>query len=175
MKTALATPETDREPAFGEHWGVTTSSKFNARKFWRGVIRPLAPAQSGDARGPVRSAVVSMSSRRSQDQPGLAFEDVRTRRDVGDFQDEAFGSHRDDGHAPLVELDRAGGADGRTDSPARPPAPTSRRCAGSCRATALPTRRRCRRLRRRGCSPSPWSPSSASATYRVAPWDCGNI
>ena len=69
IKTAQATPETDREPAFGERWGVTTSSKFKARKFWRGVMRPLAPARSGDARGRVRSAVVSMSSRRSQDQP----------------------------------------------------------------------------------------------------------
>ena len=48
---------------------VTTSSKFKARKFWRGVMRPLAPARSGDARGRVRGAVVSMSSRRSQDQP----------------------------------------------------------------------------------------------------------
>ena len=69
IKTAQATPETDREPAFGERWDVTTSSKFKARKFWRGVMRPLAPARSGDARGRVRSAVVSMSSRRSQDQP----------------------------------------------------------------------------------------------------------
>ena len=43
--------------------------KFKARKFWRGVMRPLAPARSGDARGRVRSAVVSTC--RAAD-PGLA-------------------------------------------------------------------------------------------------------
>jgi len=32
---------------------VTTSSKFKVRKFWRGAMRPLAPARSGDARGRV--------------------------------------------------------------------------------------------------------------------------
>ena len=37
--------------------------------FGEEVMRPLAPARSGGARGRVRSAVVSMSSRRSQDQP----------------------------------------------------------------------------------------------------------
>ena len=35
-KRPMPPPETDREPAFGE-LGVTTSSKFKARKFWRGV------------------------------------------------------------------------------------------------------------------------------------------
>jgi hypothetical protein len=52
-KTAQATPETDREPAFGERWGVTTSSKFKARNFCLGGLRPLAPVQSGGARGRV--------------------------------------------------------------------------------------------------------------------------
>ena len=56
-KTAQATPETDREPAFGERRGVTTSSKFKARKFWRGVMRPLAPVRSGRARGRVGARV----------------------------------------------------------------------------------------------------------------------
>ena len=49
-------PKTDREPSFGERWGVTTSSKFKARKFWRGAMRPLAPVQSGGKKG--RSARV---------------------------------------------------------------------------------------------------------------------
>ena len=52
-KTAQATPTASS--AVGERWGVTTSSKFKARKFWRGVMRPLAPVRSGGARGRVRS------------------------------------------------------------------------------------------------------------------------
>jgi hypothetical protein len=55
-----------REPAFG--WGVTTS-KFEGRKFWRGVMRPPAPARSGAARGRVRVwCGLDMSASRSQDQ-----------------------------------------------------------------------------------------------------------
>ena len=75
------------------HAAVTTSSKFKAQKFWRGVMRPLAPARSGNARGRARDAGASgsvsggllptkrcgceglglstrdMPNRRSQDQP----------------------------------------------------------------------------------------------------------
>jgi hypothetical protein len=46
-------PKTQRELAFGERWGVTTSSKVKARKFWRGALRPPAVAPSGGARGRV--------------------------------------------------------------------------------------------------------------------------
>src|SRR5215510_7803369 len=46
---------------------------------------------------------------------GLALDDVRARRDIGDLQDEAFGPHRDDGDAALVELDGAWRADHRAD------------------------------------------------------------
>ena len=48
---------------------------------------------------------------------GLALDDVRTGRDVGDFQDKAFRPHRDHGYPPLVELYRAGRADHRADHP----------------------------------------------------------
>src|SRR5439155_18113585 len=45
----------------------------------------------------------------------LALYNVRSRRDVGDLQDEAFGPHCDDGDAALVELNRPGRADRRSD------------------------------------------------------------
>ena len=42
---------------------------------------------------------------------GLPLDDVRSRGDVGNFLDVAFGAHRDHGDAPFVELNGAGGAD----------------------------------------------------------------
>ena len=48
IKTAQATPETDREPAFGERWGVTTSSSSKHENFgaelcvrWRQLDRGM--------------------------------------------------------------------------------------------------------------------------------------
>ena len=35
----------------GVRWSITTGSKFKVRKFWREVMRPPAPVQSGGARG----------------------------------------------------------------------------------------------------------------------------
>ena len=37
-------------------WSNTTSSKFKARKFWRGGMRPLAPVRSGPPRGRANGA-----------------------------------------------------------------------------------------------------------------------
>jgi hypothetical protein len=92
---------------YGERWGVTTSNEFKARKFWREVMRPRAPARSGNARGRVGDAVVSMSSRRSQDQPGHAaavLEHMATRNERLRHTAAAGAAPRRDQHR-LADLD----------------------------------------------------------------------
>jgi hypothetical protein len=99
IKTARAISEADHEPAFGERRDVTTS-KFEARKFWRADMRSPAQERSGDARGRFGSAAVFMSSHQSQDQPkhAAAVLDSMATRNNG------FGSRRADDAANFQKV-----------------------------------------------------------------------
>ena len=71
MKTARATPETDREPAFGERWGVTTSSSSKHKNFGgRLCVRPRQFNRG--APGGSSEVLRSLSDCRSQNQPRRA-------------------------------------------------------------------------------------------------------